>query len=361
MNYNLLNLIIGIISIITTIGGIGGSCFYIPLFCIVEKKSIEDAIPITLVTLFGDALIRFLFLINKKHPLCSNRYLINIHLVTLLSIYDSNLSFLGIFINEYLTSKIKKILLTTILCVTLIRSIIHSFNIFHNSRREDQNTILINIDGISFHIKQNTNSIEYSPDSKKEYIKSIIILIVILLVVNLFVYLQKKIKQYYTFVLILQMLFAYVIGTKISKHMIVTYENKKNNNFVFLPDDMIWNQTNVVKLIAIGSICGLVSTSFGIGGSMILLPIIIHTGVSPYVAIACTSVTSFISSISSCYNYAINNRIDYQYSIPLAISSGIGSYIGLLITKKCKLFKKQYILSSLICILLLISIVLINI
>lgn len=360
MNCFLLNFIIASISIVTTIAGIGGSCFYTPIYCLLENKSINDSIPITLVTIFGDSLVRFLFLILKKHPMSKNRYLINISLVLLLSVFDSNLSFFGIILNTYLSNTLKQIILTIILIITLIKSVQKSYFIFQEEKKQKENVSIINIDGISYIIPKN-DIIEYSKETDLEYMKNIILLVTVLIFINTFIYCQNVFMSYKIFIITLQFIFVYCFSDKLSHFLINQYESKKDNNYVFLSDDLKWNKKNIFKLIAIGSLCGFTSTTFGIGGSMLLLPILINIGLSPYVAIACTSVTSFISSISSCYNYAINGMIDYNYSLPLALSSGIGSFIGLLVSEKLKLFKRQYILSFLISFLLLISIILINI
>ena len=360
MNYFLLNFVVAAISVITTIAGIGGSCFYIPIYCLLEKKSITQSIPITLVTIFGDSLVRFFFLVFKKHPLSKNRYLINMPLVLLLSAFDSNSSFFGIILNNYLSNKVKGLILTIILSITFIKSVQKSYFIFKEEKKNKENITLLSIDGISYLIPNN-HIIEYSEEKKIDYIKNIFVLIVVLTCVNIFIYCQNIFSSYKFFIMTLQFIFVYLFGDKFSKYLITDYENKKNNNFIFLPDDMKWNKINIFKLITIGSVCGFISTTFGIGGSMLLLPILINIGLSPYIAIACTSVTSFISSISSCYNYALHGMIDYHYALPLALSSGIGSFIGLILSEKLKLFKRQYILSFLISILLLLSIILINV
>ena len=58
-----------IISIITTIGGVGGGGLLIPLFMLLGGFLLIESIPLTIITILGDTLVRIFFLYNKKHPL----------------------------------------------------------------------------------------------------------------------------------------------------------------------------------------------------------------------------------------------------------------------------------------------------
>ena len=74
------------ISIITTIGGVGGGGLLIPTYLLVGKFKLEQAIPLSVITIFGDTLLRCYYLFYKKHPLNSNRYLVDLIPLLILSL-----------------------------------------------------------------------------------------------------------------------------------------------------------------------------------------------------------------------------------------------------------------------------------
>ena len=90
-----------IISIITTIGGVGGGGLLIPTFMLIGNFKLEEAIPLSVVTILGDTIIRLINLYNKKHPLNEKRFLINLTPLLLIVPFDGNTSFFGVLLSEF--------------------------------------------------------------------------------------------------------------------------------------------------------------------------------------------------------------------------------------------------------------------
>ena len=65
----ILTFLVTIISIITTIGGVGGGGLLIPIYMLIGGFDLIESIPLTILTILGDTLTRIFFLYNKKHPL----------------------------------------------------------------------------------------------------------------------------------------------------------------------------------------------------------------------------------------------------------------------------------------------------
>ena len=57
------------ISIITTIGGVGGGGLLIPTFLLLDKFSLTESIPLSIITIMGDTLVRLFYLYPKKNIL----------------------------------------------------------------------------------------------------------------------------------------------------------------------------------------------------------------------------------------------------------------------------------------------------
>ena len=103
---NVLNdilLMIGVfsISIITTVGGVGGGGLLIPLYTLSGSFNINTAIPLTIITILGDTLVRIFYLYNKPHPLCEKRDIIYFYPLLIITLFDANTSFFGVILSGY--------------------------------------------------------------------------------------------------------------------------------------------------------------------------------------------------------------------------------------------------------------------
>ena len=118
-------------------------------------------------------------------------------------------------------------------------------------------------------------------------------------------------------------------------------------------------KNNILKFISIGSITGFLSTYMGIGGGMLVTPIMFNVGMIPEVVVATSSVSTFFSTIISLINYLQTPDLLWKHGIIFAFISGIGSVVGL----KCsnmiiRKFKRQSIIIFIVDFILFLSTVL---
>ena len=96
INDIVLMILVGLISVVTTIGGVGGGGLLIPLYMLFGGFLLDESIPLTIFTILGDTLVRIFFLYNKKHPKNSKRDLIYFNPLLLITLFDANTSFFGV-------------------------------------------------------------------------------------------------------------------------------------------------------------------------------------------------------------------------------------------------------------------------
>ena len=61
------------ISILTTIGGVGGGGLLIPTYLLLGRFSLSQSVPLSIMTIFGDTLVRLVYLYPKHHPFHKKR------------------------------------------------------------------------------------------------------------------------------------------------------------------------------------------------------------------------------------------------------------------------------------------------
>ena len=359
-----------IISIITTIGGVGGGGLLIPTFMLVGKFKLEEAIPLSVVTILGDTIVRIINLYNKRHPLNEKRYLIDMVPLLLIIPFDGNTSFIGIILSDFTPKILTIILIILTLGFTFYKSIkkaISSFlkeNIFLNN--EDNNVEMVVIDGIAEYFPkediEEATQTDGEGDNLLDKIKKTILQLGVILLISIFSITRSYINKctlWYWLQILLQFVVINIIGYLIVKYISRDYEEKRKNNYIFLKGDIVWNQKNIIKFIIVGSVTGILSTYMGIGGGMLTTPVMINAGMIPEVVVATSSVSTFFSSIISVLNYIVNGKLLWDYGIIFSISSAFGSIIGLYLSNYIlKKYKRQSIIIFIVSLILFTSTIL---
>ena len=96
------SILVFFISIITTIGGVGGGGLLIPTYLLVGKFNLTQSVPLSIITIFGDTIVRLIYLFPKKHPLNNKRSIIDLTPLLLLIPFDGNTSFIGVILANLL-------------------------------------------------------------------------------------------------------------------------------------------------------------------------------------------------------------------------------------------------------------------
>ncbi len=365
-------IIIFLISIVTTIGGVGGGGLLIPTFLLIGKMDLKYAIPLSVVTILGDTVVRIINLFKKKHPSSDKRFLIDLLPLLILVPFDANTSFLGIIMSESFPSIFTIILIIFVLGYTFYKSVKKALETYNKETKflNDTNNDfeLVVIDGIGQYydreIIESVNSQEVIGDKFREQLLKVMMLFFSILIISIFSitrYLINKCSYMYFIQIIIQFFCISAIGYFSYKFVKNDYEIKRNNHYLFLPGDIVWNDNNIFKFIIIASLTGVLSTYMGIGGGMLTTPVMIEVGMIPEVVIATSSVSTFFSSLITSINYFLAGKLLIDYAIVFSISSGLGSSVGLrlsdIILKK---FKRQSIIIFFVALILFTSIILLT-
>ena len=385
-----------IISIITTIGGVGGGGLLIPLFMLAGGFELIESIPMTILTILGDTLVRIFFLYNKKHPLSDKRDLIYFPPLLIISLFDANTSFFGVILSNFTPNLMTIISLLSVLTLTFYKSIKKAINTYLNELKylKDSNAglKLIIIDGIAEYFKiedlENNNfsidfehnndennyeiivfdgieaPIEKGDTQLKKYFNTFLIFFN-LSIISIFSITRRyfNICNYsYWIHTFGQFICTIILGYNTINHIITEYKKNKENNFVFIQGDINWTNNVINKFIIIGSLTGFISTYIGIGGGMLTTPIMIQVGMLPEVVVATSSISTLCSCIISCINYLIVGELPIIYGTVFSFSSAFGSILGIYGSEFIlKRYKKQSPIIFIVSLIVFSSIILLSV
>ncbi len=105
--------------------------------------------------------------------------------------------------------------------------------------------------------------------------------------------------------------------------------------------------TNRVVLFLIGLVIGAISMTIGVGGGLLLIPILIgFLDVSPKKATSAGLFFVIFSSVSGMISHSISSDINFESGIIIGLASLIGVYIGINLKDKVdNVFQKKLLVS----------------
>ena len=353
-----------IISIFTTIAGIGGGGIIIPFLMLAGNYQLTEAIPLAITCIFFDCFIRNIYLFREKVPQHPKRYLMNLLPSMIITPSDAMTSWIGVVMSSILPSGITMISVIMILLFSFVKTLIKGIK----TRNTEKNIILNNnmdnyvvIDGIELYIEKDDSLEPVKPngENNSDRIKSLSLVLLSIMVASIFSFIKPDICHSSYYIYIIGFIFITIILLILNSIFIKNlYNYRRENEFDFISSDFKYDNSMIGRLIFFSMITGAISTYLGIGGGMLINPLLLNFGMAPHIIIASTAVTTFFSSGISMINYIAAGSLLFMEAGVFGLASMIGSYIGIVITSYIlKKYQNQSILIFFTCFILLLSII----
>ena len=337
-----------IINILCSIAGIGGGSVLTPIFYLIGNYSLHNSIPLSVLCIMGNSIIRYKILFYKKH--INNLFpLIDYALLSIIIPFSALGSFLGRELNKLFSDNVLKYLIIVIFSLLTIKSIKKTYKIYKKEKIKVQNRENVYIDGISITINTNqrVNNINNIYKINKLYfVFSIFIYLCIFSALTII-----RIFNPSNIIYIIHVLFSLIIG------IIAIIMNNKNR----LSPNFILDVNKSFKLSIFAFLIGTLSTMIGIGGGAILSIVLLQMKLKPEIIMATNAPATLANSIISTMQYASDDRIMIQIGGFCFIISAIAGYIGISFYKKFKKkYNKQWIIVFMMSCLMFFSIILVS-
>ncbi|KAL7511002.1 hypothetical protein ACHAXN_007916 [Cyclotella atomus] len=111
------------------------------------------------------------------------------------------------------------------------------------------------------------------------------------------------------------------------KNMKMT-QAKQAVNYPFLETDVLWDAKGVTHYAGVTFVAGVVAGLIGIGGGMVLGPLMLVMGVHPSVSTATTASMILLTSSSVAVMFVMSGLVPWEYAIYFFSICLVGAYIG---------------------------------
>ena len=140
-------------------------------------------------------------------------------------------------------------------------------------------------------------------------------------------------SENYWIVSSMMLVFLFILYVLCALFNMRNYKYKEENAYDFDTSDIHWTFVNCIILGLAGFGAGFIGSIIGVGGALIINPVLVRFHVKPEVMTATsTSMIVFTSSISTV-QYSIAGKIDLNYALWTAAFSFVGAVLGVFVIK----------------------------
>lgn len=319
--------------------GLGGGLLFIPVLLLIMKFYAHEAIPISKMVIFAGALTSFIQNTKVKRP-GRNCKALNYNLII---VNCSNL-LLGTVFGVTLNKILPNTLILFLLCILLFYYSNKTFNTFLKFYKEESGVELHSMSSQihSVSSRNANNDINQPIDQvereiyKDQYLlrwdKLQFVLIPFAFMAFLSILRESNLVSKCSFIywllvlifVVIVLIFDYFAIAHIEKE----YNYRKLINYPYDEKDIDWTKQTIIKLCCIGFIAGFIAGTIGIGGGVVLGPILLDLGIHPIVGTVTTNFLVLITSSSTTFQFILFKMLNFEYGFFCIIFSALGSYCG---------------------------------
>ena len=318
--------------------GLGGGLLFIPVLLLIMRFYPHEAIPISKMVIFAGALTSFIQNTKVKRP-GRNTKALNYNLII---VNCSNL-LLGTVFGVTLNKILPNTLILFLLCLLLFFYSYKTFKTFLKFYKEENNvephsmsSQIHSISSRNFDINQQPidqvdNEI-YKDQFLLRWDKLKFVLFPFLIMAILSVlresHMVSKCSLTYWILVVIFVVVVIIFDYFAIIHIENEYYYRRNINFPYDAKDINWTKKTIIKLCLIGLLAGFIAGTIGIGGGVVLGPILLDLGIHPIVGTVTTNFLVLITSSSTTFQFILFKMLNYEYGIFCIFFSALGSYCG---------------------------------
>ena len=108
------------------------------------------------------------------------------------------------------------------------------------------------------------------------------------------------------------------------------YKRRIDSGYPYHPTDIKWNTYILIKYPIYAFVGGVLAGVLGIGGGLILGPMLLEMGINPIISTSTSNFLVLFTSSSTTLQFVIMGMMNFDYGLICTVCSTVGSMIGTL-------------------------------
>lgn len=323
-------------------GGIGGGGLYVPLLLMVIGLDAKEAVPISQACILGAALAHFILNVPKRHPLFNKPVVDYSALLTLEPMLLAGAIF-GVLANDILPSPIILTILMVVLAAGTLRTGMRARRVTRNERERAEKRAKAIAGGETVQaVAKRPAPLEEIPWNHLGWVALLWIIVSVFVVVRGSTPGDKSLvgvmycsPAWWALCLAIPAVtggFTLFLGGKSIKAQQSDNASatvaKQGAGGMDDYKEVEWSWKKVFSFMAIAFTTGLLAGCLGIGGGLVLSPLLLELGFYPAVASAISGMAVLVTSSSALLLYALSGKVYWEFALLMMPLTFVSTYIG---------------------------------
>jgi uncharacterized membrane protein YfcA len=365
-------------------GGLGGGGIFVPLFILVVRLSPYDAVPLSQATILGGSVVNIIMYARQPHPTIPGRPMIDFSAVLLLQPLMLAGTIVGVMLNVVFPSWLIVATLAITLAIASVRTLKKGMRVWKaESHARTVQTVYDHTDSSVSEVSEHDPLINNAlPEKEAKQLaeilrsendpkSSVLWIGVVWVIVCIITFLRggkggsqsvagiRVCTPMYWLVTIAAVPLLLSITMVFGRRLAANHEKKLAFGYKYKEGEIEWSSKNVYLYPLWSTVAGILGGLLGIGGGMVMGPLLVELGMLGQTTSATTSVTVFLTSSSAALQFILLDMmlLDYAawYLCVGVLATLVGQTVVDMIVKK---YKRASIIILTIAIVIIIATVL---
>ena len=188
-------------------------------------------------------------------------------------------------------------------------------------------------------LKNNLLELEPFIEEEKQIKKPLGLIFVMWAIVSLFAVLRSNVEGcsiLYWIITVFVFPFLFLLTFVLSKKQVINYQNKLKYGWIPCEGDVEWNNYKKALIYScVAGIAGILGGLLGIGGGMIVSPLLLELHVLPRVASATSAMAVLVTSSSATLQFLLIDMLSIDYMLFFMSVGILGTYFGQTVVNHC--------------------------
>ncbi len=282
-------LLVTMVVTISAAGGIGGGGVLVPVLMLSEEMGPHGAIPLSKLTIFGNAVCQLALNWRKAHPMRPNRPLIDYDTTLMLEPPTLLGTVIGVLLNRMTPKWLIALLLLVFLIVTTWRTSSKAFHLYGRESAILASHAELTPRSMAKHRADEDSKAAKAAGTRQTQLIQVPWPVVRQLALVWLLILSASILRrragcgtiaYWVVLLGLSAGIA-ILSRKTGHNFLARHTARVAAYYDYCEGDVVWDETNVVRLPLGCVVAGMMAGMLGVGGGMVMQPLMLEIGLLP--------------------------------------------------------------------------------